>query len=275
MKRFSIIIPTWKNLRYLELALKSIRRNSAADHEVIVFFNEFDAECERWLGGRKVIYERSEKNLGVCGAVNRAAAGASADYIVFMNDDMYVLPGWDTALAPYLVRSDKLWLSGTAIEAGEATACYIGGQDYGDSPDNFREDDLLRDCEKLRRPYDVVSTWTPILIPRANWEAIRGFDENYFPGYGSDPDLAMKMYDYGCRHFIGVGSCLVYHFSRRTISRFDGMALTDPKAYFRKKWGFSWRYFLNRLIFRDSVITPKLQEKIFKKKRGKWLCRFY
>lgn len=256
MTRFSIIIPTWKNLDYLDLAYRGIVRNSAVDHEVIVFFNEFDSECEKWLEGRRVLHASSPENLGVCAAVNRASSLMTTEHLCFLNDDMYVLPGWDTAFESYLGLSDKLWLSGTAVEAGKATACYIGGHDYGDSPANFEEERLLSEYESLKRPYDVVSTWTPTLLPRSNWEAVGGFDEAYFPGNGSDPDLAMKMYEYGCRYFVGVGTCLVYHFSRRTIARFDDSKKTvmDPKAHFRKKWGMSRKKFLNKILRRDRVM---------------------
>ena len=37
---FSIIIPTFNNLDYLKLCLKSIKKNSKFDHEIIVFINE-------------------------------------------------------------------------------------------------------------------------------------------------------------------------------------------------------------------------------------------
>lgn len=260
MTRFSIIIPTWKNLDYLDLAYRGIVRNSAADHEVVVFFNEFDADCERWLEGHDVVHASSPENLGVCAAVNRASELVTTDYVCFLNDDMYVLPDWDTALAAYLGISDKLWLSGTAVEAGKATACYIGGHDYGHSPADFEEERLLAEYETLKRSYNVVSTWTPTLLSRSDWEAIGGFDEAYFPGNGSDPDLAMKMYEYGCRYFIGVGTSLVYHFSRRTIARFDDSRkqVMDPKAYFKKKWGISRKKFLNKVIRRDEVIREDL-----------------
>jgi len=264
MTRFSIIIPTWKNIDYLDLACRSIEKNSAADHEVIVFFNEFDAACERWLGDRDVLHASSPENVGVCAAVNRASELMTTDYLCFLNDDMYVLPGWDTALEAYLGIADKLWLSGTAVEAGKATACYIGGHDYGSSPRNFDEERLLAEYESLKRPYDVVSTWTPTLLSRKSWRDIDGFDEAYFPGNGSDPDLAMKMYEYGCRYFIGVGKSLVYHFSRRTISRFDDSRrdVMDPKAYFKKKWGMSRKKFLNKILRRDQVIPAGFLENV-------------
>jgi len=108
----------------------------------------------------------------------------------------------------------------------------------------------------------MVSTWTPTLLSKTDWDAIGGLDETYFPGNGSDPDLAMKMYDYGCRHFIGVGASLVYHFSRVTTARFDSAEAMDPKLHFRRKWGISWKHFFDRVIRRDSVITPNLLRRI-------------
>lgn len=262
MQSLSIVIPTWRNLEYLDLAFRGIRKNSAARHEVIVFFNEMDAACREWLNGKDVKWDGADQNLGVCAAVNRAMALAESEYVCFMNDDMYPLPGWDTELAVYAGEADKIWLSGTAIEAGKAAECYIGGRDYGSCPSDFREEQILADCESLKRPYNVVSTWTPIVMKKRDWDAVRGFDEEYFPGNGSDPDLAMKMFDYGCRHFIGVGGSLVYHFSRRSISRFDDAEVMDPKAYFKRKWGMSWKKFLSSVICRGMRITPELQAKI-------------
>ena len=254
MKPFSIVIPTWRNLPFLDLAYRGLTRNSATEHEIIVFFNEMDEACERWAEGKAIRHTGSPENLGVCGAVNRAAGMATTDTICFLNDDMYALPEWDTALEAHCGLADPLWLSGTAVEAGQAATCYIGGQDYGSTPDDFEEERLLCEYRRLKRPYNMVSTWTPILLARRDWDAVGGFDEAYFPGNGSDPDLAMKMYQHGCRHFIGVGTSLVYHFSRTTIARFDRAAAMDPKAYFKQKWGMSWRRFLRRVIRRDSVI---------------------
>jgi len=261
MQPFSVVIPTWRNLAHLELCLKGLRRNSAVEHQVIVFFNGFDDDCRDWLEGRKhtFTYAFAEENLGVCGAVNRAAELACTDRICYMNDDMYPLPGWDTALATYLGSAGKLWLSGTAIEPGRATPCYIGGSDYGTSPEDFREGDLLRDFRSLERPYNTVSTWPPTLLSIKDWKAIGGFDESYYPGFGSDPDLAMKMYDYGCRDFIGVGASLVYHFSKATTGRFEGSGDFDPRKYFRKKWGMSWSRFLRKVIRRDTIIPLQME----------------
>ncbi|MCK4504035.1 MAG: hypothetical protein KAW14_00340 [Candidatus Aegiribacteria sp.] len=101
-----------------------------------------------------------------------------------------------------------------------------------------------------------MSTWTPVLLSKSHWDAIDGFDENYFPGFGSDPNLAMKMYRYGCRHFIWVGSSLVYHFAKQTSVRFADNSIMDPGKYFRQKWGISWKKFFRKVIHRDRELTP-------------------
>ena len=37
---FSIIIPSFNNLRYLQLCINSIKKNSSYEHEIIVHVNE-------------------------------------------------------------------------------------------------------------------------------------------------------------------------------------------------------------------------------------------
>ena len=37
---FSIVIPTFNNLNYLKLCLKSIKKNSSYNHQIIIFVNE-------------------------------------------------------------------------------------------------------------------------------------------------------------------------------------------------------------------------------------------
>lgn len=37
--------------------------------------------------------------MGICYAVNIAASLVRTDYVVYMNDDMYVCPDWDLELS--------------------------------------------------------------------------------------------------------------------------------------------------------------------------------
>ena len=95
---FSILIPTWNNLPLLQLCVASIRKNSAFPHQIIVHVNEGNDGTLEWVKEHQIDYTHSTENIGVCYALNAAAALATTDYIAYMNDDMYVCPDWDDYL---------------------------------------------------------------------------------------------------------------------------------------------------------------------------------
>ncbi len=96
--RFSIIIPTWNNLSFLEICIGSIQKNSAYKHQIIIHVNEGSDGTLEWVRKNGFDYTFSVENVGVCWAVNACRALVKTNYIVFLNDDMYMLPGWDTEL---------------------------------------------------------------------------------------------------------------------------------------------------------------------------------
>ena len=96
---FSIVIPTWNNLPMLQLCIDSIRDNSQYRHQIIVHVNEGKDGTLDWLNAQPDIdYTFSRQNIGVCYALNVARTLMTSDYLLYLNDDMYVCPGWDRAL---------------------------------------------------------------------------------------------------------------------------------------------------------------------------------
>ena len=95
---FSIIIPTWNNLALLQLCIRSIRQNSAHAHQIIVHVNDGSDGTLEWVREQGITHTATPQNIGICLAVNEAAMHATQDYILYLNDDMYCCPGWDTAL---------------------------------------------------------------------------------------------------------------------------------------------------------------------------------
>ena len=92
---FSIIIPTYNNLEYLKLCLKSIKKNSKFNHEIIIHVNEGTDGTLNYLKNLDHKVTFSDRNSGVCVAFNEAAKKSSKDYIVLAHDDMYFCPKWD------------------------------------------------------------------------------------------------------------------------------------------------------------------------------------
>lgn len=246
---FSIVIPTWNNLAHLQLVVKSIRAHSAEPHQIVVHVNDGSDGSLAWVHEQGLEHTASSDNIGICYAVNEAAMLARHEHLVYMNDDMYCLPGWDTALQrrAAAMPSDLYLLSGTMVEPRDSgNPCVVVGP-YGDGVGNFREADLLRDAKSLVRADWCGATWPPTLVTRRWWFRVGGYSTELSPGMSSDNDFSMKLWHAGCRHFIGVGDSLVYHFQQKSTGK---VVKNDGRRQFLDKWGMTQstfdRFYLRR-----------------------------
>ena len=239
---FSIIIPTWNNLPFLKLAVETIRRHSAHEHEILVHVNDGSDGTLTWVREQGLKHTASPANVGICFAVNQVAALATRPYVLYVNDDMAVLPGWDRRLIEIAQRLEgrRFMLSSTMIEPGSVNnPCSIAA-DYGRDPAGFQEAALIAALPKLNRTHWLGSTWPPTLLPRWMWTEVGGYSTELSPGMSSDNDLAMKLWHAGCRTFIGLGDSFVYHFACVSTGR---IVKNDGRLQFLHKWGISQRDF--------------------------------
>ena len=103
---FSIIIPTFNNLEYLKLCIKSIKKNSFYHHELILHINEGTDGTLEFVKNNNFKYSYSKKNSGLCLAFNEAVKLSNNKYVVLGHDDMYFCPGWDKIFANELSKID-------------------------------------------------------------------------------------------------------------------------------------------------------------------------
>lgn len=275
---FSIVIPTWNNLAHLQLVVRSIREHSAEAHQIVVHVNDGSDGSLAWVREQGLDHTASADNIGICYAMNEAAMLAKHEHLVYMNDDMYCLPGWDTALQrrAAAMPSDLYLLSGTMVEPRDSgNPCVVVGP-YGDGVGNFREVDLLRDAPKLKRADWYGATWPPTLVTRRWWFRVGGYSTELSPGMSSDNDFSMKLWHAGCRHFIGVGDSLVYHFQQKSTGK---VVKNDGRRQFLDKWDMTQstfdRFYLRRgqPLAGDALpepdATPALRRALFKSRMRK------
>ena len=79
---FSILIPSFNNLNYLKLCLKSILKNSIKKHEIIIHVNEGSDGTLKYVKKNNYKYTFSDNNVGLCTALN--LSGSSS--ITFLKD---------------------------------------------------------------------------------------------------------------------------------------------------------------------------------------------
>jgi len=247
---FSILIPTWNNLAYLKLCIESIRKNSQLQNQIIVHINESKDGTLEWIQSQPDIdYTFSEKNIGICYALNIARELISSEYILYMNDDMYACPGWDKELWEEIKKmgTKYFFLSGTAIEPMDQHNPCVVVKDFGTDIQSFQEQRLLK--EFANQPINdwQGSTWPPNVVHRDVWDLVGGYSIEFSPGMYSDPDFSMKLWMMGIRLFKGIGNSRVYHFGSRSTKR-----VRKNNGYYRfiQKWGMTsstlTKYYLRR-----------------------------
>ncbi len=254
---FSILIPTWNNLPFLKLCVESIRENSAFEHQILVHVNDGRDGSLQWVKEHLPQYSHSNTNIGICKAVNALTPYIKNEYVVFMNDDMYALPGWDKALLDEIAKldTDCFMLSSTMIEPyNTRNACVIVA-DYGRDASTFDEQKLLGEFKILPKNDWSGSTWPPNVVHKKWWLAVGGYSDEFSPGMSSDDDFAMKMWQAGCRVYRGVAASRVYHFISKSTGR---ITRNDGRRQFMQKWGIKQSAFHKYYIHRGSPYRGKL-----------------
>ncbi len=142
---------------------------------------------------------RNEKNSGFVESCNRAAAAATGDILVFLNNDTVPKPGW---LMPLLrtfelfpdvgaVGGKLLFPDGRLQGAGgivfsDASACHFGRGEPNATASLF---------ENVRQ-VDYVSG-ALMATRRELFAALGGFDPDFAPGYYEDTDYCFRLRERG------------------------------------------------------------------------------
>jgi glycosyltransferase involved in cell wall biosynthesis len=248
---FSIVIPSWNNLPFLRLCVESIRQHSDYQHQIIVHVNDGSDGTLQWVRDEGLDYTHSDQNVGVCLAMNMMRTKVKTDYILFLNDDMYVLPHWDKALYEEIksLPDNKFFLSSTTIQPHTASGPVVLA-DYGDTIETFRRDDLLRDYMTFPVEDWAGATLPPNIVHRDIWDLVGGYSVEYSPGMYSDPDFTAKLWLCGIRYMKGLGNSRIYHFETKSTTR---IRKNNGRLQFLLKWGISSSSFRKYFTWRDQA----------------------
>ena len=192
----SIVIPVFNQFHFTQACLASLQQHQGAERfEVIVVDDcSTDATPEAVSQLPGVIYLRNEINSGFIASCNCGAEKARGKYLVFLNNDTLVRAGWLKALfdtfaeepGAGIVGAKLVYPDGRLQEAGGIIWQDASGWNYG------KFDDPKKPEYNYLREVDYCSA-AALMIPKALFENVRGFDSRYAPGYYEDTDLAFKV----------------------------------------------------------------------------------
>ncbi len=259
---FSILLPTWNNLPYLKLCVKSIQKNAHFDHQIIVIINEGIDGTLDWVKSQKNLdYVYARENIGICFGLNAARSLAKANYICYFNDDMYACPNWDLPLKQEIdnIGHHDFFISATMIEPTDTGNPCVIVKDYGDNLENFQEQKLLEEYNTLSKKDWLGATWPPNVVHIDLWDLVGGYSVEFSPGMYSDPDFSRKLWEAGVRYFKGIAASRVYHFGSKSTGK---VRKNKGKKTFLFKWQISSNEFTKKVLKRGQTFENQTAENI-------------
>ena len=217
--RVSVIIPVYNQFEYTYNCVASIVKNSGEiPYELIVANDcstDLTTQIDRILPGVRCV--TNEKNLRFLLNCNNAAKYARGEFVLFLNNDTQVMENWLAPLVSLMESGEHVGLVGSKLIYPDGRLQEAGGILWKDgSAWNFGHGQSPELPEfNYVKPVDYISG-ASIMLPRALWEEIGGFDERFAPAYCEDSDLAFTVRKMGYRvlyqpqsvvvHFEGVSN---------------------------------------------------------------------
>jgi GT2 family glycosyltransferase/glycosyltransferase involved in cell wall biosynthesis len=192
----SIIIPVFNQFQFTQACLASLQEHQGGERfEVIVVDDcSTDATAEIVPQMEGVVYVRNATNSGFIASCNRGAEKARGDYLLFLNNDTIVKRGWLSALVDTfaeepqagIVGSKLVYPDGRLQEAGGIIWRDASGWNYG------KLDDPEKPEYNYLREVDYCSA-AALMVPKALFQSVGGFEKKYAPAYYEDTDLSFKI----------------------------------------------------------------------------------
>jgi len=231
----SIIILTRNQLHFTVQCLESIRRYTGLPHEIIIVDNnstdntpEFLRQFSKDNSNAKIIFNKS--NRGFAAGNNQGLSLASAEYLVLLNNDTVVTPGWLERMIEVLRSFPRAGMVGPMSN-------FVAPPQWV-SEITYRTADELEDFARRWAAQHAGQTQTVhrliafcMAIRKEVVEKIGGLDESFGLGNFEDDDYCVRAWLSGFESIIAK-DVFIHHTGSVTLQQ-EGLF---HKASFLRNW---------------------------------------
>jgi GT2 family glycosyltransferase/glycosyltransferase involved in cell wall biosynthesis/2-polyprenyl-3-methyl-5-hydroxy-6-metoxy-1,4-benzoquinol methylase len=236
--KVSIIMGTHSNLPVLRRALDSIFEHTPPGYELIVVDNGSTDGTGLYLASLdyphlKVVRNRDNQSFAAFN--NQGQRHATREYILYLNDDVEVFPGWIEPLIEVLDSSPGVGAVGSRLLYPDGRVQHDGKM--------FKKSDLTPYHINMggrpvpdESPIEVDALTAACLMLRRD---LAGYSTDYKRGYYEDTDLCMRIKEKGFALVLHRGSVII-HYHGLSMGR-DQTATEEAqkrnREIFLERWG--------------------------------------
>lgn len=263
----SVIIPSYKNPKYLDLCLKSIIENQTDRNEIIVVLDGYadlsKDVVEKYKNDISVL--EFEENRGMPHAINYGVYNSTHDWLLIASEDNVFCKNWDTELSKHVYITNQRAQNNTGVvytinqvEPVGPSIYNVVIRDYGKNVEDFQyekflhEETLMPSKGGFRKanPHqtDDGSTF-PFALRKVDFMKVGGFDVDYPSPFVVDWDFFLKC-ELAEMDLVRISQFHFYHFVSKSTKNRNGY-IENPNEkteffsgeqraaeYFEYKWGF-------------------------------------
>lgn len=244
LPKISVIVLTYNNLDLTKACLESLYQNSMYPNlEIIIVDNastddtpEFLREFAKQQPGAKIFL--NEENLGFSAGNNVGLNAATGDYLVILNNDTYVTPGWALTLMNHLRRDKSIGIIGPVTNnIGNEAKISIEYDSMASMTQQARAYTLSHLGEKI---FINTVAFFCVMLPRSTFNEVGAMDEKFGRGFFEDDDYCRRIEKIN-KKVACADDVFIHHHLSASFNKLGAEVkqklFEENKKYYESKWG--------------------------------------
>lgn len=242
--KVSVVVVTYNNVDLTRACLESLDKHSQYEQLEIIVVDNASSDgssdfLKDWVASRdnrKLLL--NNENLGFAAANNQGLEIATGEYLVLLNNDTYVTPGWIRTLVRHLERDKTIGLIGPVTNN-------IGNEAKIDIAYDSMEDMLLKAAAYTRRHIGLTypirtAAFFCVMMPRSTYKQVGPLDEAFGRGFFEDDDYCRRVEQAGLL-VVCAEDVYVHHHLSASFNQLKSMErqklFEQNKEIYERKWG--------------------------------------